>query len=629
MKYVLPFFCVVTQIFAQNYDVASIPESLKKNANVVVRSHTTEYFINSIDNMEVKQTEVKTIMNRSGDDQAKVFIPYSKSEKVSNIKVTLYNASGKELKTYGKRDFSDYSHTPSFGLYVDNRILVLDASAADYPYTIKVSYTTNTPNTAFIGDFYPTTYFNQSVENITRKFYNKSGIKLNVKSKDTDLGKVQKSEAGDVWEYSYQNFQAIDEERYTPSILHFVPKVEFALQEFNLEGKKGSLDSMKNFGKWYYDNLLNPASLITPELKQEVEALGLTGTTEEKVKKIYQYMQTKTRYVFVSMGIGGWQPMAVEEVRQKGYGDCKALTNYMRAMLEVAGIPSYYCIIWSDRSPKFFDENFLKMDGNHVVLMVPDGDKQIWLENTSQTIAFNHLSPNTTDRNVQAVSKDGMMLIKTPVYPASQNREQIKANIKLTAEGGTETMANFEYSGGQYDFMMRLVGKTNKEISDDLKDYYGYLKINKAEVKDFENNKNDAKISFQFNFNTADYCKKLGEDLFFPVMPFAESGFNTSVTERNLPFETPFAYQDEYEIRYTAPAGYKFVDIPQDKELSSEFGTYKLSFEKSGEDLIVKRALMINKGIHPKEKYAKYLEFRKKNISYDNTKILMAKSNLN
>lgn len=128
MKYVLPFFCVVTQIFAQNYDVASIPESLKKNANVVVRSHTTEYFINSIDNMEVKQTEVKTIMNRSGDDQAKVFIPYSKSEKVSNIKVTLYNASGKELKTYGKRDFSDYSHTPSFGLYVDNRILVLDAS---------------------------------------------------------------------------------------------------------------------------------------------------------------------------------------------------------------------------------------------------------------------------------------------------------------------------------------------------------------------------------------------------------------------------------------------------------------------------------------------------------------------
>lgn len=325
MKYVLPFFCVVTQIFAQNYDVASIPESLKKNANVVVRSHTTEYFINSIDNMEVKQTEVKTIMNRSGDDQAKVFIPYSKSEKVSNIKVTLYNASGKELKTYGKRDFSDYSHTPSFGLYVDNRILVLDASAADYPYTIKVSYTTNTPNTAFIGDFYPTTYFNQSVENITRKFYNKSGIKLNVKSKDTDFGKVQKSEAGDVWEYSYQNFQAIDEERYTPSILHFVPKVEFALQEFNLEGKKGSLDSMKNFGKWYYDNLLNPASFITPELKQEVEALGLTGTTEEKVKKIYQYMQTKTRYVFVSMGIGGWQPMAVEEVRQKAMAIAKHL----------------------------------------------------------------------------------------------------------------------------------------------------------------------------------------------------------------------------------------------------------------------------------------------------------------
>ena len=74
-------------------------------------------------------------------------------------------------------------------------------------------------------------------------------------------------------------------------------------------------------------------SIVTPELKAEVASLNLSGSVSDKVKKIYQYMQNKTRYVNVSIGIGGWMPMSPEEVRKKGYGDCKGLTNYMKTML--------------------------------------------------------------------------------------------------------------------------------------------------------------------------------------------------------------------------------------------------------------------------------------------------------
>ena len=103
-------------------------------------------------------------------------------------------------------------------------------------------------------------------------------------------------------------------------------------------------------------------------------------------------MQSKSRYIFVALGIGGWQPMLPDEVQKKGYGDCKGLSTYMKILLDEAGIPSYYCKINSANSSVSFDEDFPKMGGNHIILMVPTEKGTIWLENTSQDIAFNHLS---------------------------------------------------------------------------------------------------------------------------------------------------------------------------------------------------------------------------------------------
>jgi hypothetical protein len=53
---------------------------------------------------------------------------------------------------------------------------------------------------------------------------------------------------------------------------------------------------------------LGRACLLPPGIKAEVAALKLEGSTEDKVKKLYQHMQSKTRYIFVALGIGGWLP---------------------------------------------------------------------------------------------------------------------------------------------------------------------------------------------------------------------------------------------------------------------------------------------------------------------------------
>lgn len=622
--YRLCFAVLSAAVFGQDYSMTAVPENLLLNSKALIRESSKDHILKAVNEMEIKSNVAVTVLNSSGDEFGVVAIPYNPTRKVSNIKVELYDAEGKVFKTFGRKDFSDYTHNPSAGLYVDDRILVLRPASTKYPYTVRTSYDVNTSDTAFLN-FSPLWTYHLAVQKSSFSMLNKSGIKIRTKISDTPLGKVIHTEEGNFSKYSYENIPAIKREELSPSIDYLIPEVEFSPEKFSLAGRQGDMTSWDTFGKWYYHQLMTPVSEVTPEIKAEVAALNLTGSTSDKVKKLYQYMQDKTRYVFIAMGIGGWQPMHASEVSKKGYGDCKALTNYMRTLLTAAGIPSYYAIIYSDDSVISFDKDFPKFSGNHAILMIPTETDPIWLENTSQKVAFNHLFYTSHNRNVLAVKENGIEIINTPVYKPEQSKEKMLAKINLQEDGGIASEANFEFSGGQYDSNLRLFSLKNDEVHEAMKNRYYNLKIDKIDVQNLKNDRDQGRIIYDLKVKANGFSKKLGNDMFFPVMPYYQAVTFSAEEERKHPFENSFPFQDDYEIEYSIPEGYKFAEIPQSNKITTEFGTYSISFNLKDNKLLVHRILTINKGLYPKEKFKEYMAFRKKTASNDNTKVLISK----
>ncbi|WP_407484128.1 DUF3857 domain-containing protein [Elizabethkingia meningoseptica] len=627
-KYLLPaaIFCI-TVSYAQEYAVSNIKEELKKKANAVIRKNQQDITIKSIDQMETRYSKVVTVLNQSGAEMAYVSIPYDKLSKPSQIKVTVLDENGKQIKTYSKSDFKDFSHGENYTLYTDDRILFLNPEAVSYPYTVITEYTQNSGNTIFFPSFVPFYSYKTSLEKASINIKNISGINLRSKVYSNFIATPTEQKTADGISYSYANIPAIENEIKSPDLDELLPKVLFSLDQFSLEGKKGDFKDWNSFGKWYYNSLLQPSSVLTEDIKKEVAALNLQGSIEDKVKTLYQYMQNKTRYIFVAIGIGGWQPMPADDVRKKSYGDCKALSNYMKTLLDAAGIKSYYAIINSDASIINFDEDFPRMGGNHAILMVPTEKDNIWLENTSQKIAFNHLSYSTTARNVLAVDENGIKLMKTPVYDADKNRSIMQAEITLNSEGGINGKSKFNLTGWQYDMYLVLDGLSNKEAVDALKNRFSELNYETAGINNLKNDRNTAALSFDFDYQTKTYSKKIGQDLLFRVIPFYELTSINNTEERKLPFENAFAYKDDYEIAYNLPAGYKVSDIPQPVSMNSTYGNYSLKVSTNDKNqIIVKRQITINKGNYPKEQFVDYLAFRKKIVNADNSKILITKS---
>lgn len=618
---VASFYC------AQNFPASAIPENLKKNADAVIRKDFTTIQINKIDDIKYQLYTVKTVLNKDGDSDAQVYIPYTKGNSISDVKVNIYDEAGKKIKSYSKSDFGDFANNNQGTFYSDNRVMALSYTPTQYPYTVEFSYQIDDENTVFLPDFTPFSSTKVSLEEAQMKIINKSGIELKSKIYPSPYNYTAVTENENAGEktYTYKNVPAIDDAFLLPQPVKILPKVSFALTKFNLEGKQGSINSWSDFGTWYYNSILQPVSVSTPGIKAEVMSLNLQGTTEEKVKKIYQYMQSKTRYIFVALGIGGWQPMLPDEVQKKGYGDCKGLTNYMKALLDEAGIPSYYSVINSSSSPVSFDKDFPKMGGNHVILMVPTEKGNIWLENTSQQIAFNHLSYSTTDRNVLSIRKEGIELVNTPVYTAEQSKEKQLLKIKVNEDNSILGEGNFSYTGLQYDNNLVLANLSPKERTEAVKNMLDVLHFEKIELKNFLNDKDNAVAKYDLDFKANNYSKNAGSSMIFRAVPIYSDNVYKKEDNRELPFELRQSFEDDYEINFTLPQNYKVDELPENVVLNSEFGMYKLSFVKSGEGLKVSRTMRINKGLYPKEKYNDYINFRKKTINIDNSKILISK----
>ncbi|MFV0487100.1 MAG: DUF3857 domain-containing protein, partial [Vibrio fluvialis] len=346
-----------------------------------------------------KYTEEKaiTILNESGLKYAFNPVYYTKSKKIMTYTAIMYDASGKEIKKYKSREINDASTFDGFSLFTDNRVQYFNVVPISYPFTIYYKVETISSSTISLSYWNPVMGYDLGVENSTFKLINETNIPIRKLEEGFEGYGVQKSEEGKTIVYSLQNIAPIQDEILSPPLQKLVPLVRFSPTEFELEGVLGKFENWEQFGKWYYDTLLSDKQDLSEAEKNKARQL-VSGTEDpvEKVRILYQYMQSKTRYINVAIGIGGWEPFPASFVSTKSYGDCKALSNYMISLLEAVGIKGYHTVVYGEKSRKVdVEKDFASLQGNHMIVNVPLEGQTLWLECTNQQTAFNYLGLGT------------------------------------------------------------------------------------------------------------------------------------------------------------------------------------------------------------------------------------------
>ncbi|MCF6280465.1 MAG: DUF3857 and transglutaminase domain-containing protein [Flavobacteriaceae bacterium] len=356
-KILLPtlFTFFITSVISQNIEISTllIPEELKEDANSVIRFEDYQIDMTSQRDMIITKKIAITIFNKFADNHADITLHYDKRRTVKSIKVYYYDAFGKEIKKVKKKDFKDYSASDGFSLYNDGRYLHYSYTPTTYPYTVYYEYEIKTSNTAFIPQWFPVKGYYQSVQKSKYSFRRPLGISIKKSENNFEGFDVFKKEESEIIIYEIDNVVAIKREPNVPSFASFVPNVRLGVNKFNLEGVDGEANNWKEFGKWYYDNLLQSTFDLPESTKKEIQRL--TSSIEnpiEKAKIVYNYVQDKVRYISIQVGIGGFKPMQASAVDNLSYGDCKGLTNYTKTLLDAVNVESHYVVVWAGNQKK-------------------------------------------------------------------------------------------------------------------------------------------------------------------------------------------------------------------------------------------------------------------------------------
>jgi len=601
------------------YTAASIPKDLMPYASAVVRSDLVSTEVKSVDNVVYHVKRVITILNKNGDDEAEINVFYDKANAIRDLRGAVYDEFGKQVSKFTAGNFQDQSAVSDFSLFEESRVKHYQPQSVSYPYTIEYEYEIRSKQSLNFHDWHPMRSAGVAVEKSTLIFVTRQGFNIRYKEINTPVGAAISNgeDGGKVYTWKADNVKAMRYEPYSPEPDMYRISVKIAPEKFSYGGITGTYANWNDLGKWVFDKLLQGRQNLPAETVNFMKQLTAdVKDPKEKARKIYEYMQKKTHYISVQIGIGGYQPFLATEVDRLNYGDCKALVNYMQALLATVNINSWYCAVAAgvDYKTSLMPDFASMGQANHVILCIPFASDTTWLECTSQKIPFGFLSNFTDDRNVLACTPSGGKLLRTPKYASNNNLQVRKATFNISDKGELSGEIETRFSGTQYENREELVDKSEAEK---LKTVARIYTINNLDITQYgltQNKFNEPLTTETLKFSAPSYASVSDNKMYFLLNAANRSNRTPAeLRSRSTDVYINDGYADEDEIIYTLPSdNYRAEKIPLNIAISKPFGSYSATMQLRGNQLIYRRKIQLMAGTYDKTLYADLVEFYRK-----------------
>ena len=600
-----------------------------EDPDAVIESYEAVFTMNSVSSGAYHVRTTVLVNNEDGLPAGTFSVMTDSFESISSFSGTLIPGGGGKPSKIKSSDLIKISSMS--GLADDIMMNAYEPSGA-YPFRVSYDYTISFKKGILsFPTFFPLSSPDVSIVKASFALDLPKGTEISyVGNKVTMRDESTAKRDVKVWEVS--DFRGIVDEHNMPSLRELAPYVFSSPVVFQYGGYSGTQKDWQSFGAWIA-SLSEGSDVLTDEVVEKVKNMTDGCSSDyEKVKVLYDYLRETTRYVNISLGIGGLRPIEALKVSARGFGDCKALSNYLKALLKAAGVDSIYYII--DTSRKNLLPGYVASQFNHAMLAVPlkEYGDTLWVECTNPRYPLGYRHSGAADHDVILISEGGGQHVRIPSYPDSLSRVERTINIDLVASGS----ASVAMEQRMYlDYVESYIGFTDMNNEEQVRKLVNGMKLHPEEfrITHFGNNFNNyplqgrnycPEVDIRSTFRTEVYANRSGDTrLFVPMNPFSRGLYSQRSARKNeIVFKEPLSYTDTINVKI--PAGYRVESIPEDIDIEDSWGRFTMSSSEMDGIVSTVQTISITPCRREASAYSDYRSFaRKVNKAYETSFVLV------
>jgi transglutaminase-like putative cysteine protease len=433
-------------------------------------------------------------------------------------------------------------------------------------------------------------YFNSELatDEVTYKVIAPTSVEVSYKLFGNNLAKIkfdERIEAGNkVYTWTYKNAARAQFEKNAPQRSYYHPHIAVYIKSYQVDGRRIKvLGSVADLYQWYQELIKNINNSEGAKLKKiALEITHGISSEEEKVKTIYQWVQTNIKYIAFEDGLHGFIPREAEEILVKKYGDCKDMANILSEMLRAVDINAHLTWIGTRKKPYSYLELPTTVADNHMIATVRIDDQYVFLDATGSYIPYGFPSPMIQGKEALiGISENEHEIVKVPEISMQSN--QINDDFFISLQSGNliisgkTQLSGFQNLKFDYKYLSEGESKRDQLFSSFLG--RGNEKIYDLNIEHegiFNNNQN---VELNYSFKIDDYYKEIGDKIYFKAIFFKDlPGELVKLEERNYPIENEFKYINTSRFHIEVPNNYQVEHLPVKSTFAHEQFGFSIAY---------------------------------------------------
>ncbi len=475
--------------------------------------------------------------------------------RLKNIEIIVTDTAGTELKKLNKGDGLRQCGFGSFEVFSDICQYMFRCFPGQYPYDFIVTSRHEAKTLFFLSHFVP-----------IRQIPTRRSVYVLTTPSDLDISVVKWKIAPDsiitvdskqttrVYHaenlaYPYHDDCAHITREYIPAV--FCTPTIYTMGKNVIDGTSWSTLSRSGY------TMMQECFRIDSKLQHVVDSIHTLQTTcAQFCDNLHDYLDAKTRYVAIEIGLGGWIPTPSVETFERGYGDCKDLSTLYATMLQSAGYDVKTVLIDAGSSSRVLPDIPAMNIFNHAILFAASDGDTIWMDPTCYFCRPGDLPASDENRYVLVLDSSGSGLVRTPVSTPEENCIARTAHLNIEGQRSVSGNLTFRLYGNSRHRVLGIL-TSDYDISREVlfqSDFYGlgkHFTVTESSHQDYPDT-DPPYLEVNFTGAMNNVIHKVGERRYCSIDFFSSQSFCESQALSNpdagISFDFPHRYLDSILI---------------------------------------------------------------------------------